>query len=43
MKLGNKALLISLIYFFFSNFLYTEEKIITSPLVNIGELKTSFE
>ena len=43
MKLGNKALLISLIYFFFSNFLYTEEKIITSPLVNIGELKPSFE
>jgi len=43
MKLGNKVLLISLIYFFFSNYLYPEDKIITSPLVNIDEIKPSFE
>jgi len=43
MKLGNKVLLILLFYFFFLNFLYTEEKITTSPLVNIDEIKPSFE
>ena len=43
MKLGNKVLLILLIYFFFSNYLYPEDKIITSPLVNIDEIKPSFE
>ena len=43
MKLGNKVLLILLFYFFFFNFLYTEEKITTSPLVNIDEIKPSFE
>jgi len=40
MKLGNKVLLIILFSF---NFLQAEQKIITTPLINIEKIKPSFE
>ena len=43
MKLGNKTFLILLFYSFFSNLLFSEEKIVTTPLINIDEIKPSFE
>ena len=42
MKLGNKTFLILLFYSFFSNLLFSEEKIVTTPLINIDEIKPSF-
>ena len=42
MKLGNKIYL--LILFFFSiNSIYAQDSIITSPLINVDEIKPSFE
>ena len=43
MKLGNKIYLIIIIFFFSSNFSYAEEKISTSPLINVENIKPSFE
>ena len=43
MKLGNKICLISFVFSFFLEFSYAEEKITTSPLINIDEIKPSFE
>ena len=43
MKLGNNIYLIIIIFFFSSNFSYAEEKISTSPLLNIEDIKPSFE
>ena len=43
MKLGNKVFLILLFYIFFSNLLVSEEKIVTTPLINIDEIKPSYE
>ena len=44
MKLGNKIYLFYYFYFFYSNnFIFAEEKITTSPLINIDEIKPSFE
>ena len=43
MKLGNNVFLILLFYIFFSNLLFSEEKIVTTPLINIDEIKPSFE
>ena len=40
MKLGNKVILILLISL---NFLHAEQKIITSPLINLEEIQPSFE
>ena len=40
MKLGNKVLLIILFSF---NFLQAEQKITTTPLINIDKIKPSFE
>ena len=42
MKLGNKIYLIIIIFFFSSNFSYAEE-ISTSPLINVENIKPSFE
>ena len=42
MKLGNK-ILSSFFYFFFLGFSYADEKITSSPLINIDEIKPSFE
>ena len=43
MKPGNKISFISFLLFLFSNFLFANEKITTSPLLNIDEIKPSFE
>ena len=41
MKHGNKIFLI--LSFIFTNFAIADEKITTSPLINIQEIKPSFE
>ena len=44
MKLGNKKNLVLLLFFFqFHLFLYAENKIFTTPLINLNEIKPSFE
>ena len=44
MKLGNSIIKIFLFIFFFSCFpLYAQDKIISSPLINLDEIKPSFE
>ena len=43
MKLGNKRLIFIVLFSLFSKFLNAEEKIITSPLINVDEIKPSFE
>ena len=44
MKLGNKKNFLFLLFFFqFHLFLYAENKIITTPLINLNEIKPSFE
>jgi len=43
MKLGNKTVVILSFFLFFSLSLMAEDKILTSPLVNLKELKPSFE
>ena len=43
MKLGSKILLIFVFFVFHSNFLIAEQKITTAPLINIDEIKPSYE
>ena len=43
MKLGNKIFKFFLMYFVCQNILFSEDKITTSPLLNIEEIKPSFE
>ncbi len=43
MKPGNKIFLIIITFFFSSSFSYTEEKISTSSLLNVEDIKPSFE
>ena len=43
MKLGNRIFQIIILIFFFFNFSNADEKIITTPLINIEEIKPSFE
>ena len=43
MKLGNNLLTITILFFISSNFLYSEQRITTTPLLNIEEIKPSFE
>jgi len=43
MKPGSRIYLIFIIFFFSSNFSYAEEKISTSPLINVENIKHSFE
>tara|TARA_B100001063_G_scaffold226667_1_gene236460 strand:- start:945 stop:1448 length:504 start_codon:yes stop_codon:yes gene_type:complete len=43
MKPGNRIYLIFIIFFFSFNFSYAEEKISTSPLLNVEDIKPSFE
>ena len=44
MKPGkNKFIILSLIFFFCYSFSYADEKIISTPLINLNELKPSFE
>ena len=43
MKLGNRIYLILILFFFSLNFSIAEEKIISTPLINVEEIKPSFE
>ena len=43
MKLGNKIYKIIILFFLFLSFSNADEKITTSPLINIDEIKPSFE
>ncbi len=43
MRLGNKIFLIFILYFYLTNSLLVEEKISTTPLINIENIKPSFE
>ncbi len=43
MTLGNKIFSFLLFIFFFLNFSYAEDRISTTPLINIDEIKPSFE
>ena len=43
MKLGNNLLIILITFLVSSNLSYSEQKITTSPLINIEEIKPSFE
>ena len=43
MKLGNKIFYLIFIFYFTSNFSNSEEKITSTPLINIDEIKPSFE
>ena len=43
MKPGNKIYLISIFFFISTFFSYAEERIATSPLINIDKIKPSFE
>ena len=43
MKLGNKIQLILILLFCIINYSFAEEKISSTPLINIQEIKPSFE
>ena len=43
MKLGNKINLILILFFFPLNFLISEDKITTAPLINMEQIAPSFE
>jgi len=43
MSLGNRIFIILILLFCTTNFSYSEEKISTSPLLNVEEIKPSFE
>ena len=43
MKLGNRVVLIFILFFFSLNFLNSEEKITTTPLINVENITPSFE
>tara|TARA_B100000900_G_C20386517_1_gene636762 strand:+ start:203 stop:706 length:504 start_codon:yes stop_codon:yes gene_type:complete len=43
MKLGNKNYFFLLLFFLYTNLVFAENKIVTSPLLNIEKIKPSFE
>ena len=43
MKPGNRLSLAIIFYFIFFDFTLAEEKIVTSPLINVEKIKPSFE
>ena len=43
MKLGNRVNQIIILFFFFINFSNADERISTTPLINIEKIKPSFE
>ena len=43
MKLGNRICQIIILFFFSLNFVNADEKIATTPLINIEKIKPSFE
>ena len=43
MKLGNNIFFLITLIFFYHSTTFSEDKIITTPLINLEELKPSFE
>ena len=43
MKLGNKIIFLFILFIFFHNLSFAEDKIISTPLINLNEIKPSFE
>ena len=43
MKLGNKITSLFILFIFFHNLSFAEDKIISTPLINLNEIKPSFE
>ena len=43
MKLGNRINLLAILYFLTFNLCFSEEKITTSPLINVEKIKPSFD
>ena len=43
MKLGNRVILIFILFYFSLNFLNSEEKITTTPLINVEKITPSFD
>ena len=43
MKLGNKKIYLTIFFLIYSSILFSEEKIATTPLINLNEIKPSFE
>lgn len=43
MKPGNRLIIIFFLYFAYLNFSYSDEKITSSPLINVEKIKPSFE
>ncbi len=43
MKPGNRLVIIFFLYFAYLNFSYSDEKITSSPLINVEKIKPSFE
>ena len=43
MKPGNRIIYNFFLYFMHLNFSYSDDKITTSPLINVDEIKPSFE
>ncbi len=43
MKLGNRLIFILFLNTFFINFIYAEERITSTPLINVEKIKPSFE
>ena len=43
MKLGNKIYYVLVFFYLFSNFSFAEEKITSTPLINLDKIKPSFE
>ena len=42
-RLGNKIILVLILILFFNNFSLSEDKISSTPLINLKEIKPSFE
>ena len=43
MKLGNSKFILFFLLFFYCSSFFAEDKILSSPLINLNELKPSFE
>ena len=43
MKFGNKTYFYLILFFFSQTFLFAEDKITTTPLINLNNIKPSFE
>ena len=43
MKLGNKLFFFSILFLYVCNFSFAEDKITSTPLINLEEIKPSFD